>query len=67
MSTSHDFPFSFSAEARSVLGAPDTLNLAVLAAFPELAVNWLGRPATHSTCRAAGHPVVTRAGSSTPA
>ncbi len=33
MSTSRDFPFSFSAEARAVLGPPDALNLAVRA-FP---------------------------------
>jgi len=36
MSTSRDFPFSFSAEARAVLGSPDALNLAVRTAVPEL-------------------------------
>ena len=46
MSTSRDFPFSFSVEARSVLGPPDTLNLAVRAAFPELEAAWTGRTAT---------------------
>ena len=45
MSTSRDFPFSFSAEARSVLGSPDKLNLAVRAAFPKLGVDWSGLPA----------------------
>ena len=67
MSTSRDFPFSFSAEARFVLGSPDALNLAVRAAFRELAEDWSGRPASHHTFGAAGRLVATRPGSFTPA
>jgi hypothetical protein len=47
MSTSRDFPFSFSAEARAVLGSPNALNLAVRSAFPELEAGWAGRTATY--------------------
>ncbi len=36
MSSSRDFPFSFSSEVRAVLSSPDALNLSVRAAFPEL-------------------------------
>jgi hypothetical protein len=67
MSTSRDFPFSFSVEARSVLGPPDTLNLAVRAAFPELEAAWTGRTATYCRDGMAGRAVVTRAGSFAPA
>jgi hypothetical protein len=67
MSTSRDFPFSFSAEARAVLGSPDALNLAVRTAFPELEAGWAGRTATFATDNLSGRAVVTRAGSTTPA
>ena len=67
MSNSRDFPFSFSAEARSVLGSPDNLNLAVRAVFPELSDEWSGRPASYHTFGAAGRLVATRPGSFTPA
>ncbi len=67
MSTSRDFPFSFSAEARAVLGSPDALNLAVRSAFPELEAGWAGRTATFAFDSLSGRAVVTRAGSFTPA
>jgi hypothetical protein len=67
MSTSRDFPFSFSAEARVVLGSPDALNLAVRSAFPELEAGWAGRIATYCCDGLSGRAVVTRAGSFTPA
>ena len=67
MSTSRDFPFSFSAEARAVLGSPDALNLAVRTAFPELEAGWAGRTATFATDSLSGRAVVTRAGTFTPA
>ena len=67
MSTSRDFPFSFSAEARAVLGSPDALNLAVRTAFPELEAGWAGRTATFATDNLSGRAVVTRAGTLTPA
>ena len=58
MSTSRDFPFSFSAEARFVLGSPDALNLAVRAAFRELAEDWSGRPTSHHTFGAAASVIL---------
>jgi hypothetical protein len=33
-------PFSFSSEVQALLGAPDSLNLTVMAAFPELEDSW---------------------------
>ena len=65
MSTTRDFPFSFSAEARLVLGSPDGLNRAVRAAFPELRDDWYGQPAPHLVFGAAGRLMTTRLGSHT--
>ena len=67
MSTTRDFPFSFSAEARLVLGSPDGLNRAVRAAFPELRDDWYGQPAPHLVFGAAGRLMTTRPGSHTAA
>jgi hypothetical protein len=67
MSTSRDFPFSFSAGARAVLGSPDALNLAVRTAFPELEAGWAGRTATYCSGGMSDRAVVTLAGSFTPA
>ena len=67
MSTSRDFPFSFSADARSVLGSPDRLNSAVRTAFPELWEDWSGRQASYHSFGAAGRLLATRPGSLTPA
>ncbi len=67
MSSLRDFPFSFSADARDVLGSPDALNLAVRAAFPELGAGWAGATATYCDRRRMGRSVVTRAGTRIPA
>jgi hypothetical protein len=67
MSSLRDVPFSFSAEARDVLGSPDALNLAVRAAFPELGPGWAGVTATYCDRGLTGRSVVTRAGTCTPA
>ncbi len=64
ISSLHDIPFSFSADARDVLGSPDVLNLAVRAEFPELGAGWAGATATYCDCGPGlmGRSVVTRAG-----
>ncbi len=67
MSSLRDFPFSFSAEARNVLGSPDVLNLAVRAAFPKLGAGWAGATATYCDRGLSSRTVVTRAGTRTPA
>jgi hypothetical protein len=67
MSTTRDFPFSFSAEARLVLGSPDGLNRAVRAAFPDLRDDWYGQPAPHLVFGEAGRLMMTRPGSHTAA
>ena len=67
MSSLRDFPFSFSADARDVLGSPDALNLAVRAAFPELGAGWADATATYCDRGLTGRSVVTRAGTRTPA
>ena len=67
MSTSRDFPFSFSPEARLVLGPPDALNSAVRAAFPALEDGWAGRTASFFPAGLCGPTVVARSGSHFPA
>ena len=67
MFTSRDFIFSFSADARSVLGSPDRLNSAIRTAFPELWEDWSGRQASYHSFGAAGCLLAMRPGSLTPA
>ncbi len=62
LSTSRDFPFPFSAAARLELGSPESLNLVVLAAFPEQAAGWANRTGQYFGRGLTGPSVVIRAG-----
>ena len=67
MSTSRDFPFSYSPEVRALLGPPSTLNLAVRAAYPELLHGWANRFAHPTRDNLRGPSVCINPGTSVPA
>lgn len=67
MAGSRDFPFSYSSEARALLGPPAALNTAVRAAFPELLDSWANRLAHPARDNLRGASVCTNLGLSIPA